>query len=150
MSTTTAGHAGADILRVLGVSSAARSGTGPIEDLRAAVRRGLPFSMFEALLKEVDLPQKQLSAVLGITDRTIARRREERHLTPAESDRVYRVARTVAHAEAVLGGMDRARSWLKSPNRSLGNETPLALLDTEIGARQVEESLLRIDHGIYS
>jgi uncharacterized protein (DUF2384 family) len=32
----------------------------------------------------------------------------------------------------------------------LGREIPLDLLDTEIGARQVEEVLLRLNYGIFS
>jgi len=60
------------------------------------------------------------------------------------------VARTVSQAVEVLGSIDKARTWLKTPNRALGCEMPLDLLDTEIGARQVEEILLRINYGIFS
>ena len=66
------------------------------------------------------------------------------------SDRLYRVASTLFQAVEVLGSIDKARVWLKSPNRSLGSEMPLDLLDTEIGARQVEEVLLRLNYGIFS
>jgi uncharacterized protein (DUF2384 family) len=34
--------------------------------------------------------------------------------------------------------------------RTLSCERPLDLLDTEIGARQVEEVLLRLNYGIFS
>lgn len=75
-----------------------------------------------------------VASVLGIPPRTVARRKESRHLNTQESDRLYRVARV----------------WLKSPNRALTCETPLDLLDTEIGARQVEDVLLRPNHGFFS
>ena len=50
----------------------------------------------------------------------------------------------------VGGSIDKARVWLKSPNRALGGEVPLDLLDTEIGAHQVEDVLLRLNYGIFS
>jgi putative toxin-antitoxin system antitoxin component (TIGR02293 family) len=60
------------------------------------------------------------------------------------------VAKTIAQTVEVLGSIDKARVWLKSPNRALGGEVPLDLLDTEIGASQVDEVLLRLNYGIFS
>jgi putative toxin-antitoxin system antitoxin component (TIGR02293 family) len=138
-----------NILKMLGASRHGQKGTSSTAYLRSAVRKGLPFSAFETVLREVDLPQKQLSTILGIPTRTIARRKEIRQLTAAESDRLYRVARVAVHAASVLGDMDKARAWLKRPNRGLGDEVPLSLLDTDIGARQVEDVLVRLEYGIH-
>jgi putative toxin-antitoxin system antitoxin component (TIGR02293 family) len=68
-------------------------------------------------------------------------------LTPQESDRVYRLARVLALAKALIGDEESARRWLKQANEALGGETPLAALDTELGARRVEEVLGRIAYG---
>jgi putative toxin-antitoxin system antitoxin component (TIGR02293 family) len=119
-------------------------------ELRDAVRSGLPFSSFLALTKQLEISPQHFTAVFGIPPRTVARRKEARHLNPQESDRVYRVARAASLAVEVLGSIDKARVWLKAPNRALGCEVPLDLLDTEIGARQVEEVLLRLNYGIFS
>lgn len=138
-----------DILKILGVDRSSRKKKPNADDLRSAVLEGFPFSAFEAVRKEIDLPQNQLSTLLGIPARTIARRKEDKQLTPVESDRLYRLARVVAYAGEVLGGVEKVRTWLKSPNRGLGGEIPLELLATDIGARQVEEVLQRIEYGIY-
>ena len=119
-------------------------------ELRDAVRRGLPFSSFEALTKQLEISPQRFTAVFGIPPRTVARRKEARHLNPQESDRLYRVASTLSQAVEVLGSIDKARLWLKTPNRALGCELPLDLLDTDIGTRQVEEVLLRLNYGIFS
>jgi putative toxin-antitoxin system antitoxin component (TIGR02293 family) len=50
----------------------------------------------------------------------------------------------------VLGGRDKASRWLDTPNKALGGRKPLDLLDTELGVREVEEILGRIDCGVYS
>jgi putative toxin-antitoxin system antitoxin component (TIGR02293 family) len=131
----------ASILRLRTTSSA---------ELRDAVRSGLPFSAFEALTKQLEISPQCFTAVFGIPPRTVARRKEARHLNPQESDRLYRVASTLSQAVEVLGSIDKARLWLKTPNRALGCEMPLDLLDTDIGTRQVEEVLLRLNYGIYS
>jgi putative toxin-antitoxin system antitoxin component (TIGR02293 family) len=79
----------------------------------------------------------------------MARRKENQQLTSVESDRLYRVARVFVFTVEVLGDLEKARTWLKSSNRGLGGEIPLTLLDTEIGARQVEDVLQRLKYGIY-
>ena len=44
----------------------------------------------------------------------------------------------------------KAARWLRKPNRVLNLQTPLTLLETETGARAVEEALGQIDHGVYA
>jgi uncharacterized protein (DUF2384 family) len=53
-------------------------------------------------------------------------------------------------ASASLGGVEVARRWLARDNRSLGGVAPMSLLDTDIGCRQVEEALVRLNFGMYA
>ena len=133
-----------------GASSILRLQATSFAELRDAIRSGLPFSAFLALSKQLEISPQHLTAVFGIPPRTVARRKEARHLNPQESDRLYRVASTLSQAVEVLGSIDKARLWLKTPNRALGCEMPLELLDTDIGTRQVEEVLMRLNYGIFS
>lgn len=133
-----------------GAASVLRLRATSLAELRDSVRSGLPFSALVALTQQLEISPQQFTAVFGIPPRTVARRKEARHLTPQESDRLYRVARAVSQAVEVLGSIEKARVWLKTPNRALGKEIPLDLLDTEIGARQVEEVLLHLNYGIFS
>jgi len=52
--------------------------------------------------------------------------------------------------EDVFEDLDAAVDWLKSPNASLGGRTPLSLLDTDIGAESVIDTLGRIEHGVFA
>jgi putative toxin-antitoxin system antitoxin component (TIGR02293 family) len=52
-------------------------------------------------------------------------------------------------AETVLGDAAAALDWLASPNRALGGESPMKLLDTDLGAKQVFDVLGRIEHGVF-
>lgn len=69
-------------------------------------------------------------------------------LSPAESARTERLARTIAAAEHVWGDHADAREWLTRPHPELGRRTPLEVAMTELGARQVEEILERLFYGI--
>jgi putative toxin-antitoxin system antitoxin component (TIGR02293 family) len=52
-------------------------------------------------------------------------------------------------AVLVFSDKNDAREWFKRENRSLNNKTPLEYSDTEIGAREVEDLLGRIEHGVF-
>ena len=88
---------------------------------------------------------------LVINPRTLRHRRSRREpLSVEEADRAVRLARIYGHAEEVFGDGARAWEWLRAPNRSLDDHVPLLLLQTETGARVVEEALTRIDEGIFA
>ena len=120
------------------------------DDLLRAVRIGLPYASLEALTHQLGLEPSAVGAVVGIPARTLARRKHERQLSPVESDRLYRLAYVTHVASAVLGGVEAARLWLGRANRSLGGAAPMSLLDTDIGCRQVEEALVRLNYGMYA
>lgn len=83
--------------------------------------------------------------------RTLARRLSRGELlTVDESDRALRLARLSAEAGRIFADPEKARRWLRKPNRALHNNTPLALARTETGARLVEDLLLQIDHGVFA
>jgi putative toxin-antitoxin system antitoxin component (TIGR02293 family) len=65
-----------------------------------------------------------------------------------ESSRLFRLARIFARAAQVLDGPDAAAKWLRRPQRALGGEVPLALLDTDAGAVAVERLLGRIEDAV--
>ncbi|MDQ3459226.1 MAG: MbcA/ParS/Xre antitoxin family protein [Deinococcota bacterium] len=50
----------------------------------------------------------------------------------------------------MFDALESAADWLRSENLSLGGRTPLEYADTEIGAREVENLLGRIEYGVYS
>ncbi|OGQ81618.1 MAG: hypothetical protein A3F90_02325 [Deltaproteobacteria bacterium RIFCSPLOWO2_12_FULL_60_19] len=121
------------------------------DDLAQLVRKGLPASSVVALAQKLDLGNAVLSRKLGIPQRTLTRRLSQRsRLTAAESDRTVRFARVYAHAVEMIGDEKKAVEWLRTPNRALGGERPLDQLDTDLGARTVEDILGRIAYGVYS
>jgi putative toxin-antitoxin system antitoxin component (TIGR02293 family) len=120
------------------------------DGLQARVRTGLPYAALEALAGRLETPVGEMADVIGVPARTMARRRVTGRFTAGESDRLVRLGRIAALAEQVLGDRDKAVRWLHRENRALGQRVPLQQLDTDLGAREVEALLLRIEHGVYS
>lgn len=114
------------------------------------VRRGLPSASVDALVRMTRITRSELAHALAIPERTLARRKREGVLSPEESAKFVRFARVVERAESVFEDTDNALGWLQSPNASLGGVTPLSLLDTDIGADSVLDTLGRIEHGVFA
>jgi putative toxin-antitoxin system antitoxin component (TIGR02293 family) len=118
---------------------------------RDLVREGLPASTLDRLAEQLGVPLSEIQAIVGIPAATAARKRAANEtLKPALSDRAFRIARMLTLAAGVLESREKAAHWLREPNRALRGEVPLRMLDTEIGAREVELVLERIEHGVYS
>jgi putative toxin-antitoxin system antitoxin component (TIGR02293 family) len=143
---TREGHAGANRhVTLLGMKSVETA------ELLERVRRGFIFTAFERLGKNIDLAPRELAFIMQIPLRTLDRRKERGRLEPAESDRLLRVSRVFAAAiELFEGDADAARRWVSRKQNALGNRKPLDLLRTELGAREVEAFIGRLEHGVFS
>ena len=134
------------VLQELGGKRALGRALSTDSDLRDAIREGFPYAVLEELMRASGLTLKELAGALDLSPRSLQRRRRGR-LARFESDRLYRMARVLALARESLGDGARASRWLRRTNRALGGVAPLAAVDTELGARQVENLLGRIAYG---
>ena len=116
-------------------------------DMREAIREGFPPAVVQELMQASGLTLKELASALDLSPRSLQRRRRSGRLARYESDRLYRLARIVAIANEYLGDHERAMRWLKRANRALGGIAPITAIDTELGARQVENILGRVAYG---
>ncbi len=139
------------IVEILGGRKVLGKGIKSPDDLTHLIRKGLPAGSITVLAAKLHLGNSALSGKLGIPQRTLTRRLSQAlRLTPAESDRTVRMARVYANAVEMIGDEERAIEWLSAPNRALGGERPIDRLDTDTGARVVEDILGRIAYGVYS
>ena len=125
-----------------------RSPEGYVATASMIREQGLPLATLHDLVG-LGFSMKEVQELV-INPRTLRHRRARRErLSSEESDRVVRLARTVSSAERTFGDREQAWRWLRKPNRSLGGQRPIDLLATETGARAVEESLIRLDEGMF-
>lgn len=117
--------------------------------LHERVQEGLSYEAFERFRHVLDVPASRLAELLRIPSRTLGRRKQSRKLDTDESDRLVRLSRMVGQAIQLFeGDMMETQAWLKAPHTALANETPLEFATTEIGAREVENLIGRLEHGV--
>jgi putative toxin-antitoxin system antitoxin component (TIGR02293 family) len=117
--------------------------------LRQRIGQGLAYRSWVQFLQNTGLTKEEAHLLVSIAPRTLVRRKEEGRLHPDESDRLVRAARVFARAVDLFGGnVPSAREWLARPQRALGGATPLDYAATELGAREVENVIGRLEHGI--
>ena len=115
-----------------------------------SLKEGLPVQELEDLRRGLDVPMDRLAPMLGISKATLHRRKIAGRLDPRESDRVVRFAKLLGQAASVMESLENGRRWMSSPQVALGGAIPLEFAETEVGAREVEDLLGRIEYGVYS
>ena len=141
---TRAGRAGAHhYARLLGLRL-----SSPLEVMNL-LSRGLRFESVERFLENSRFSTEDFAALVAIPARTLARRKEQGRLDPAESDRLLRVTRVFARAlDLFEGDADAAHRWFGTPARALGGQRPKTLARTDLGSREVENLIDRLEHGV--
>ena len=121
------------------------------EHLVCQIEAGLPFKALESLAALSGLSVTLIASVLGIPERTLARRKAAGRFASDESERLLRISTVFEKAVGLFeGDVTGAVTWLTSPKRVLGNRTPLAYSRTELGAREVESLIGRLEYGVFS
>jgi putative toxin-antitoxin system antitoxin component (TIGR02293 family) len=115
-----------------------------------AIQAGLPASAVDAIVAELGFTIAEMEQLV-IPRRTLAHRRANKQpLTRDESDRLARIARVALWARETFGDQQKAATWLRRPNRALGGNLPIDLLDSDDGARLVERVIGRLGYGVFS
>lgn len=107
---------------------------------------GFPASRLVELCEQGDVSPIERDQIIPL--RTLKTRlSREQPLTVDESDRLFRAAHITAMADTIFGVHNKAKRWLNKPKEQFSGETPMAMLLTLQGTRQVEEMLLQITEG---
>lgn len=115
------------------------------------VEQGFRFQELEHLRENAGLSKSEVADLVQIKPRTLDRRKREGRLEPEESDRLLRAAKVFGDAIALFEGDVRsAKVWLSSPQIALGDAIPLKMARTDVGAREVEDLIGRLEHGVFS
>jgi putative toxin-antitoxin system antitoxin component (TIGR02293 family) len=117
-------------------------------DLMEAIEGGLPIAAVESVIRDGTFSAAEIHALV-LPRRTFTHRKQKgQALTAEESDRLTRAVRLAGRAEEAIGNREKAARWLRKPNRALLGKRPLDLLESDVGARMVEQVLGRIEFGL--
>jgi putative toxin-antitoxin system antitoxin component (TIGR02293 family) len=121
------------------------------DDLIDAVQRGLSFRALETFSSETGFSPASVASMIQIPERTFARRKSSGRLSPDESERLLRVSAIFEKAVALFeGDVGEAVEWLTKPKKALGDKAPLSYSRSELGAREVENLIGRLEHGVFT
>jgi len=104
--------------------------------------------MFEHVASTLGLSVSTLAAKLGIARHAVTRKRGNRApLSSETSEKLLRVARLRNLGRTLFTTDEAVSEWMSKPDASLGNMAPWELLDTDLGAREVENILRALSYG---
>jgi putative toxin-antitoxin system antitoxin component (TIGR02293 family) len=114
-----------------------------IGQLRRAVELGLPVSALDEVVRHVSRDDRSAAELkCRIVPKTTLRRRQK--LDPEESMRLERLARMTAFAEYA----ELAHQFLTSVQPQLEGERPVDLSRSDLGTRQVEDLLTKLEYSL--
>ena len=126
-------------------------GAGGTADMIRRVGEGFPYAAFVHFQKRSGLPPARIAELVQLPPRTLMRRKAAGRLRPDESERLLRICGIFEQAvELFEGDSDAARLWLTTPSPELGGAPPLEFARTEIGAREVEDLIGRLQYGVFT
>lgn len=119
--------------------------------LLKTLKKGFQYRTFEHFQQNISLPSETVTDLVDIPRRTLTRRKREGRFLPDESDRLLRAARLFGKTlELFEGDSHAATEWLTTAQPALGGATPLDLAKTDVGVREVETLIGRLEHGVFS
>lgn len=124
------------------------------------IRKGVSPTEINDLVARLRIQKKDLLEALNISQSTLNRKATaERVLSSSDSERVLGVAKLVGKVEAMMVESSDVKDfdagewvgrWLLRPNRALGNEKPIAYLDTVEGQMHLLDLLGQQQSGAYA
>ena len=114
----------------------------------AEIRKGIPYDWGRALQQRLGASQADWARWLGMSERTLRRRKDAGRFAEEESDQLYRIVNVFRLAVQAFESADDARRWLVTPHTLLGGEAPLDHLDTQPGTEQVKDLLYGIEYSM--
>lgn len=132
------------VTKILGI----RRPTASTNDLRKILESGLPKAALSHVVNYIVLDPIEAQELKNRLVPPATFKRRTTTLKLEEGERIERLARVMAIAEDAFGSTEDAREFLLSEHPELGDERPLDVAQSELGARQVEEILWRMEYGL--
>jgi putative toxin-antitoxin system antitoxin component, TIGR02293 family len=113
------------------------------------VKAGITKAQLTRLKNVMGVDYFTLSTMLAITERTIHMKKEEETFSHIISDRLMAIAELYSYGYKVFGQRERFNTWMKLPNRYFHGRTPIELMDTQGGAKEVKDEIRRFEVGTF-
>ena len=133
-----------ETMKAPSILKAATSTSAAIEQ----IAQGLEWADAEFVAKKLGVSLDRFAGLVGVPRSTFFRRQSEGRFRAAESEHIMRFGRLWQVACEVFPSEAGAQSWLNRAQVGLDGNVPLDYAKSELGARVVEDLMMRIHHGI--
>ncbi len=114
------------------------------------IREGLEINVVESFLAKENFLVKDILERLHIPSSTyFSKKKNHQPLDTYATEKFVRLISVFMKASEILGKIE-AKNWIYKNVPSLDHQAPINLLDTEVGHRLVEQTLLQIKYGMYA
>lgn len=114
------------------------------------IKEGISKEELENLKEQAGIDNNVLASVLSVTKATLHNKKGKERFDAYVSERILLLADIYSFGYTVFKDREKFNRWMKTPNRALGNETPINLTETIYGMEEVKNLIGRIDYGVYS
>lgn len=112
-------------------------------------KKGIPYIQAKTILGSFKLGIKEISNIIGISDRTLQRNiKDKKMLNINQSEKILEAGVLLHKGTKVFGNKDKFLKWMYSENPSFDGR-PIEYIETNTGIHLIIEALNRIEHGIY-
>ncbi len=127
-----------------------QSSANSISEMINFARTGISMKYLTNLSDKLSLSLQEIGEILHVSLRTLQRYAPNKVLDSDVSAKALNLAALQAHGLEVFGTESDFNEWLRTPVPNLGNKTPLSFLDTPFGFTLIDQTLGRIEHGIFA
>lgn len=118
-------------------------------DLIAIARKGIQTKYIESIQKFTSLSDKELSAILPISQRQLFRYPANHKLNKEITSHLIQIIELFDKGYKLFG-KEKFKTWIRTSNKVLDENKPIDIMDTSIGIEMIEDVIGRIEHGVYS
>lgn len=114
------------------------------------IKEGVSKSMLEEIKLKAGLDYDTISWILSVAKATIHNKKGEAKFDQKVSEKIIVLGDLYSYGYSVFEDEEKFNMWMKSPNRTFGEKTPIQLTDTIYGLEEVNNAIARIEYGIYN
>jgi putative toxin-antitoxin system antitoxin component (TIGR02293 family) len=114
------------------------------------IKSGLKNRSVNSFIRHSSFTKKQVSRIIHVSERTLQRNTPDKTMDLGVSERLIDLARLFHRGMEVFDEKEKFLLWLNRPNKSLDNQLPIELIETNMGMDLVMDELLKIEHGVFS
>ena len=129
--------------------STSASDLSPFEKMHV-IREGVSKKDLEILKAKSEMDYTTLAKALSVTRATLINKKRDERFNSGLSEKILGLADLYSFGFEVFEDESAFNQWMQKPNKALGGEIPLDLIDNQFGREEVKNVLGRIAYGVYS